>query len=147
MTRPQPSPRAEFPHFRPVQLRWNDNDPYGHMNNAVHYQLFDSAVNDWLIDNGMLQPDLTGVAYMVAATGCDYFAELAYPERIELGMGITRLGSTSVTYRLGLFRAGTDRSAATGRFTHVHVDRNTRRPQTIPDAHRDRFATLLIAAE
>lgn len=143
--RPQPSARGRFAHFRPVQLRWNDNDPYGHVNNAVHFQLFDSAVNDWMIEAGLMARDLTGAVYLVAGTSCDYFDEVSYPERPEIALGIERLGGASVRYRLALFREGADLSAAEGIFTHVHVHPETRRPLPIPEAHRAAFTPLLIS--
>lgn len=133
--RPQPTPRAFYRAFRPIQLRWADNDAYGHMNNAIHYQLFDTAVNGHLLDQGALS--LTqGDLFLVVSTSCDYFAEIAFPDQIEAGLTVLRLGSSSVTYGVGLFRQNAPQTAAAGMFTHVNVDRETRRPKQISDPVR-----------
>lgn len=133
--RPQPQPRAAYRAFRPVPLRWADNDLYGHVNNAIHYQLFDTAVNGHLLDHGALS--LTqGDLFLVVSTACDYFAEIAFPEAIEAGLTVQRLGSSSVTYGVGLFRLNAPETAAAGTFTHVNVDRQTRRPKPISDPVR-----------
>lgn len=131
--RPQPCRRSDYAHFERLGTRWHDNDIYGHMNNVVHYQLFDTAVNGHLVRRGVLHLDgRTGGVFLVASSACDYFAELAFPDEIEAGLAVQRLGASSVTYRIGLFRAGSAISAATGRFVHIHVDRATRRPAPIP---------------
>lgn len=143
MSRPQPSPRARFRAFRPVTLRWNDNDPYGHLNNAVHFQLFDTAVNDWLIAQGILARDLSGPVFLVVAQSCDYFAETGFPDPVEVGLAIEKLGTSSVVYRVGLLRAGGAETVAEGLFTHVLVDGATRRPMPIAAAARTRLQTLM----
>lgn len=144
MSRATPSPRSRFTHFRPAQLRWNDNDVYGHMNNAVHFQLFDTAVNDWMLDNEILDFHMKGPVFLVVSTSCQYFAEIAYPERAEVAVGITRLGGSSISYRLGLFRAGGDEAVAEGEFVHVNVDPKTHKPIPITPEHRALFETLVI---
>lgn len=144
MTRIKPSPRARFAHMRPMQLRWNDNDVYGHMNNAVHFQLFDSAVNDWMLDQKILDFHMKGPVFLVVSTSCQYFAEIAYPAQAEVAIGITRLGGSSITYRLGLFHKGGDQAVAEGEFVHVNVDPATHKPMPIAPAHRALFETLLI---
>lgn len=145
MSRPTASPRTRFASFRPVQMRWNDIDIYGHMNNAIYYELFDTAVNDWMMDVGILAPDLRGAVYLVAATSCSYFSEVVYhPKGLELGLRVTRLGSTSVTYRLGVFAHGQELSSAEGDFVHVNVDPDSRAATPIPAAHRQIFETMLL---
>lgn len=146
MSRPTPSPRSRFPAFRAVTLRWNDNDIYGHVNNAVHYGLFDTAVNDWLLENGLLDPVMQANAYLVVSSCCDYFDQIAYPERAEIGLAIDRLGRSSVGYHLGLFRKGTPLPVAEGRFVHVKVDPETRRPLPITEAERAGFQALIPAS-
>lgn len=132
-----PSSREDYRAFRAITTRWADNDAYGHMNNVVHYALFDTAVNGWLIDNGLL--DLRGGTRigMVVETGCRYFAEAAYPDSIAAGIRVARLGTSSVRYEVGLFRNDEGAAFAEGFFIHVYVDRKTRRPQPIDAALRE----------
>jgi acyl-CoA thioester hydrolase len=134
--------RANFSHFRPIATRWADNDVYGHVNNVIYYNWFDTAVNGWLIDQGLLDPVTSPVIALVVETGCAYFESVSFPETVEIGLGVERLGRSSVTYRLGVFRAGSDAAAAQGRFTHVHVDRHSRRPVPIPEQARLAMAAL-----
>ena len=135
-TRPTPLSRDRFPVFRPVQTRWADNDVYGHVNNVVHYALFDTVVNGWLIDKGLLDIRSGDTIGLVVETGCSYFAEIAFPDLIEAGLAVERVGKSSVTYSVGLFRNGGEQAAAQGRFVHVYVDRATRRPKPLSDAWR-----------
>ncbi|KGF70127.1 thioesterase [Hoeflea sp. BAL378] len=142
MTRTPPPLRAGFRAFRPLQTRWADNDVYGHMNNVVHYQLFDTAINEWLIEGGLLDP-LNGVIIgLVVETSCRYHAEAMFPDRIVAGLCVTRLGSSSVSYAIGLFRNDEDTAFADGRFVHVYVDRGTRRPVPLPQDWRARLEEI-----
>ncbi len=143
---PGPDPRAlrreDFPVLRPVPLRWNDDDAYGHVNNAVHYLLFDTAVNGWLAEavggDVRAQPAL-GV---VAETGCRYLGELRFPDAVTAGLALERMGRSSVTYRLALFGQASVAPAAVGRFVHVYVDPQSRQPVPVPDAVRTALAAL-----
>lgn len=130
--RPERLARAAFGVFRPIPTRWHDNDVYGHVNNVVYYSWFDTAVNAWLIERGFLDIAGSRTVGLVVETSCTYFESVAFPETVELGLGVERLGTSSVTYRIGVFRQGGERAAAQGRFTHVHVDRATQRPVPIP---------------
>ena len=143
MTRPQPSARADYPFFTRLHTRWDDNDIYGHLNNTVHYKLMDTAVNGWLLDHVGLDPHYGATIYLVVETGCSYFAELGYPAPVDVGLWVTRLGSSSVTYDIGLFAPGSDSAAARGSFVHVHVDRHTHRPEPIADAARSAYTSLV----
>ena len=136
MTRSPPPPRSSFKVFRSLQTRWADNDIYGHMNNVVHYQLFDTAINQWLMEQGLLDPLNGAIVGLVVETGCRYHAEAMFPDRITAGISVERLGGSSVTYIIGLFRNDEDTAFADGRFVHVYVDRNTRRPVQLPDTWR-----------
>ena len=138
-------PRAAFLHFASVDTRWRDNDRYGHLNNAIYYELFDSAINQLLINYGILNFESGDHVFLVASSGCDYFSELSYPDKIEVGLAISRLGNSSVTYDLGLFKKGADHTAATGFFVHVHVTRDGYRPAPITARHRAAFAPFVIA--
>ena len=143
--RPQPKSRAAFRHFTSFDTRWRDNDRYGHLNNAVYYELFDSAINQLLIDQNLLDFEAGDHVFLVAASGCHYFSEVAYPDKLEIGLTISRLGNSAVTYDLGLFKKGADHTAATGFFVHVHVTRDSYRPVPIPPACRDVFKPFVIA--
>jgi acyl-CoA thioester hydrolase len=132
---------SDFTVLRTVPTRWADEDVYGHVNNAVHYQLFDTAVNGWLIDavGDVRQLPALGV---VAETGCRYVGELHFPDVITVGLACERLGEHSVTYYLVLFGERQEGPVAIGRFVHVYVDRDTRRPVPVPVAVRHAVATL-----
>jgi len=138
-----PSPREDYRHWTTIQTRWADNDVYGHVNNTIHYQWFDTVVNAWLIDQGLLDIETGDPIGLVVETGCRYFASLSYPSPVEVGLMIRKIGNSSVTYQLGLFAQGESAPAAQGHFTHVYVGRESRRPAAIPDTWRTRLATLL----
>lgn len=149
-TRLAPLPRDAFRHFTQIDTRWHDNDVFGHVNNVVYYAYFDTAVNRQLTDAGLLDIAASPVVGLVAETGCSYFAPVAYPDRLEVGLSVIRLGTSSVTYRLGLFRlsermAGETMTAALCRFTHVYVERASGRPVPIPAGHRALFESMAVA--
>ena len=129
--RPTPSSRDDYRAFRTITTRWMDNDIYGHMNNVVHYSLFDTAVNGWLIGQRVLDIHGGGQIGLVVETGCRYFAEMAFPDVVTAGIRVARLGSSSVRYEVGLFRNDDESAAAEGFFVHVYVDRATRRPKPL----------------
>ena len=134
--------RGEYRAWSRITLRWADNDAYGHVNNTVYYVWFDTAVNSWLIAAGLLDITAGDPIGLVAGTACDYFAPLSYPGDVDIGLAIERVGRSSVTYRLGVFGAGEGEPAAQGVFTHVLVDRATRRPVPVPQRWRDALAVL-----
>lgn len=144
MTRLPPGPRAAYAAFITHSTRWNDNDVYGHLNNVVHYALFDSTVNGWLIARGLLDPAGGRQIGLVAETGCRYHAEMGYPDQITAGLRVARLGSSSVRYELGLFRNDDPLAAAEGFFVHVYVDAATRRPAPLDPALRAALETLVL---
>lgn len=135
--------RSDYRDFRVLGTRWSDNDVYGHMNNVVHYALFDTAVNGWMIAGGMLDPRGGDVVGLVVETGCRYWAEMGFPDVVTAGLRVAHLGRTSVRWEVGLFRNDEDRAAAEGFFVHVWVDRATRRPMPLPDALRAGLARLV----
>lgn len=141
--RAEPSLRSDYADFRAIQTRWLDNDVYGHMNNVVHYSLFDTAVNGWLIAHGLLDPQGGATFGLVVETGCRYFSEMAFPDLITAGLRVARIGRSSVRYEVGLFRNDAERAAAEGFFVHVYVDAGTRRPVTIDEQYRAVLAPLL----
>ena len=136
--------RAEYRHFEPIETRWSDNDVYGHVNNVVYYAWFDTAVNRMLIAEGLLDIHARGgdSIGLVVETGCRYFASTAFPDAITAGIRVAKLGSSSVRYEIGLFRSDEDEAAAVGFFVHVHVDRDTRRPEPLGEAMRGFLETL-----
>ncbi|MGB6117412.1 MAG: thioesterase family protein [Mesorhizobium sp.] len=138
------STRADYKTFRPIQTRWMDNDVYGHMNNVVHYSLFDTAVNGWLVEQRVLDFHSGDQVGLVVETGCKYFAELAFPDLVTAGLRVTKLGSSSVRYEIGLFRNDADVAAAQGFFVHVYVDRITRRPKPLGERLRAVLETIAV---
>jgi acyl-CoA thioester hydrolase len=133
LERPQPLPRAAYRRFVPLTTRWLDNDAYGHINNVVYYALFDTAVNGVLIEAGALDIVAGEVIGYVVETHCNYFAPLAFPQALEAGIRVARIGASSVRYEIGIFAAGAAETAARGHFVHVYVDRATERPVALPD--------------
>ena len=142
--RPCPKRREAYRHFTAFATRWRDNDQYGHMNNAVYYELFDSAVNKFLIDSGILELAQDKTQFLVASSGCDYFTDVAYPSDVDIGLAVCRIGKSSLTYDVGLFQADSDVTAATGVFVHVNVATDDQRPQAIDAATRKKCAALMI---
>jgi acyl-CoA thioester hydrolase len=136
----------DFPVHWPVLTRWADNDMFGHLNNAVYYQLFDTAINGWIQTNVALDPVTTSAQGIVAESGCRYFSELHFPEQLVVGVSVTRLGNSSCTYRLAIFRDADEPQAlaAVGHWVHVYVDSTTRRPVPIPDPIRSLLSTASV---
>lgn len=130
--RARPDPRSAYRHFLPIQTRWSDNDAYGHVNNVVYYGWFDTVVNAYLIDAGALDIARSPVVGLVVETRCSYFSELAFPQPVEAGLRVARIGTSSVRYEIGIFAARGDVAAAQGHFIHVYVDRASRRPASLP---------------
>jgi acyl-CoA thioester hydrolase len=130
--RPTPASRADYRVFREITTRWMDNDAYGHVNNVVYYSWFDTAVNAYLIERGVLDIERGETIGLVIETQCNYFEPLAFPQSIEAGIRVARIGSSSVRYEVGLFARDKPLCAARGHFVHVYVDRSTRRPAALP---------------
>jgi len=133
--------RADFRVLRELPTRWSDDDTYAHLNNVVHYALFDTAVNGWLIEaSGVDIRELPAIG-LVVETSCRYLAELRFPEVVTAGLALERMGTSSVVYRLALFGGG-EQPAAVGRFVHVYVDRSTRESVPVPPEIRAALAEL-----
>jgi acyl-CoA thioester hydrolase len=141
--RPCASFRSAYRAYRTIQTRWMDNDIYGHMNNVVHYSLFDTAVNGWLAEQGVLDIHAGDQIGLVVETGCRYFSELAFPDLVTAGLRVARLGTSSVRYEIGLFRNDEQTAAAEGFFVHVYVDRASRRPKPLGEGLRAVLAALV----
>ncbi len=134
----------DFPVQWPVTTRWTDNDMFGHLNNAVYYAMFDTAINGWVNTTVGVDPVSAPWLGVVAESGCRYFAELRFPDPLVVGLAVTRLGNSSVTYRLAVFERDAVQVAAIGHWVHVYVDRSNRRPVPIPDQIRPLLETALV---
>jgi acyl-CoA thioester hydrolase len=139
--------RRDFAVFRQIPTRWMDNDAYGHVNNVIYYSWFDTAVNALLVDMGLLDIQQGRTIGLVVETGCRYHRSVAFPEIVEAGVRIARLGRSSVRWEVGIFTAGDDQVAAEGFFVHVYVDRVSRRPAPLPDDWRQRLEPLKLRAD
>ncbi|MGN6606571.1 MAG: acyl-CoA thioesterase [Jatrophihabitans sp.] len=141
-TDPRSLRRADFPVLRSLPTRWSDDDTYGHVNNVVHYLMFDTAVNGWLIEASGVDIRRLPAIGLVVETSCQYFAELRFPETVTAGIALERLGTSSVVFRLALFGELSEAPAAAGRFVHVYVDDEHRRPTPVPPEIRRALARL-----
>lgn len=139
----QPDTRDAYPHLLSITTRWMDNDAYGHVNNVVYYSYFDTVVNRYLIEQGVLDPQAGDTIGLVIETQCTYFASLSFPDAVVAGLRVARLGNTSVRYEIALFRNNDEHAAAQGHFVHVYVDRESRRPVALPAALRDALLPLV----
>lgn len=135
--------RSDYKVFRTIATRWMDNDPYGHMNNVVHYSLFDTAVNGWLIDEAVLDIQNSAQIGLVVETGCRYFSPMAFPDLVTAGIRVAKSGTSSVRYEVGLFRNDEELAAAEGFFVHIYVDRVSRKPQPLNDRLRAAVQKLI----
>lgn len=144
MSRLAPDCREDYPFALRIPTRWNDNDIYGHVNNSVYYFFFDTVVNRWLIDNGLLTLGESETIGLVVETGCAYFAPITFPQDVTAGLRVSKIGTSSVRYEIGLFAGDDNETAARGHFVHVYVDEKTRRPVSLPDAMRSKLSELLI---
>jgi acyl-CoA thioester hydrolase len=140
--RPTRPDRSAFRLFRPIPTRWIDNDAYGHVNNVHYYSYFDSAVNGWLIEKGLLVIAESPVIGLVVESACTYFESVAFPDALEAGIAVAHLGRSSVRYRIGIFKSGAEQASAQGHFVHVYVDRGTQRAVEIPPETRAMLSEL-----
>lgn len=138
------SPREAYAHFMPLATRWMDNDVYGHVNNVQYYSYFDTAVNHYLIKSGWLDIHGGDVVGLVVETRCSYAASVAFPDELDVGLRVEKIGNSSVRYGIAIFRRGEDLAAAEGHFIHVYVDRQTNAPVRVPDALREVLAPLVV---
>ena len=140
--RPVPHHINDYPHKMDIQTRWNDNDVYGHINNAVYYTWFDTLVNNFLIERDLLEIGKSKTIGLVVDTACQYFAPLSYPETVTAALRAAHIGTSSIRYEIALFKAGETTAAAQGYFVHVNVDANTRKPTAISDKMRAALQAL-----
>ena len=147
MTEPDPRTltRADFDVLRPVPTRWSDNDMFGHLNNAVYLELFDSVLNAWMQEETGIDENTAPTLGVVAETSCRYYREVSFPVTVDVGVRTQRIGRTSVVYEFGLFLPADDAIAAHGLWAQVYVDRETRRPVPLPDAVRTQLESVVAA--
>lgn len=145
MSAPEPEVRSAYGYFLQLQSRWMDNDLYGHVNNVTYYSYFDTVVNYFLIEKGGLDIHNAPVIGVVVESQCNYTRPIAYPDMINCGLRIGKLGNSSVRYEVGIFRNDEDAASASGHFVHVFVDRATNKPVSIPDPIKAAFQTILKA--
>jgi acyl-CoA thioester hydrolase len=140
----EPRARTDFPAFRTITTRWDDEDVYGHVNNVVYYSFFDTAVNGYLIDTTGVDIRKIDAVGLVAESQCTFLRELRFPADVQVGLAVSKLGTSSIVYHLGLFQGESDEPAAIGRFVHVYVESATRTVTPIPDAIRDAVTPLAV---
>jgi acyl-CoA thioester hydrolase len=143
MERPLPLKASAFAHFSAITTRWIDNDVYGHINNVVYYEYFDTAVNAYLIAQGVLDIAKSATIGLVVETQCNYFKPIAFPAALRAGLRVAHLGTSSVRYDIGIFREGDDTASAQGHLVHVYVDRASGRPVPLPEALKKALAKLV----
>ncbi|MBT8148792.1 MAG: acyl-CoA thioesterase [Gammaproteobacteria bacterium] len=134
--KPVPPPRSDYRYFTALTTRWHDNDIYGHINNVIYYSYFDTIANHFLIHRGGLNIQIGDVIGVVVNSSCDYFSSIAYPDELEGALRVGKLGNSSVTYELAIFKRGENTAVAAGTFTHVFVGRESQKPTPIPAAIR-----------
>ena len=132
MIRPSPQPRDTYRHFQAIPTRWGDNDVYGHVNNVVYYSFFDTVVNQYLIEQRVLNIEKSTIIGLVVETQCQYFAPISFPDVVHAGLRVAKVGNSSVRYEIGLFRNEEKMASAQGYFIHVYVDRASRRSSALP---------------
>ncbi len=124
--------------------RWNDNDIYGHLNNVIYYELFDTAVNKWLIENNLIDIKNGNNIGLIVQSGCNYFSSFEYPEDVDAGIRVTNIGNSSVRYEVGLFKLNDDLASADGFFIHVYVDRVNNKPTTLDYEFKKKLDTIYV---
>ena len=127
-----------------MNTRWNDNDIYGHLNNVIYYELFDTAVNKWLIKNNLVDIKNGNNIGLIVQSGCNYFSSFEYPEDIEVGIRVTKIGNSSVRYEVGLFKPNDDLASADGFFIHVYVDRVSNKPINLDYEFKKKLDTIYV---
>ena len=139
-----PTNRSDYNYFSQMNTRWNDNDIYGHLNNVIYYELFDTAVNKWLIKNNLINIKNGNNIGLIVQSGCNYFSSFKYPEDIDAGIRVTKIGNSSVRYEVGLFKPNNDLASADGFFIHVYVNRGSNKPITLDYEFKKKLDTIYV---
>jgi len=142
--RQNPTNRSDYNFFCKISTRWNDNDIYGHLNNVIYYELFDTAVNKWLIKNNLIDIKNGNNIGLIVQSGCNYFSSFEFPEDIDVGIRVTKIGNSSVRYEVGLFKANHDLASADGFFIHVYVDRVNNKPISLDYEFKKKLDTIYV---
>ena len=142
--RQNPTNRSDYNYFSKMSTRWNDNDIYGHLNNVIYYELFDTAVNKWLIKNNLIDIKNGNNIGLIVQSGCNYFSSFEYPEDIDAGIRVTKIGNSSVRYEVGLFKPNDDLASADGFFIHVYVDRVSNKPINLDYEFKKKLDTIYV---
>jgi len=142
--RQNPTNRSDYNYFSKTNTRWNDNDIYGHLNNVIYYELFDTAVNKWLIKNNLIDIKYGNNIGLIVQSGCNYFSSFEYPEDIDAGIRVTKIGNSSVRYEVGLFKPNDDLASADGFFIHVYVNRASNKPITLDYEFKKKLDTIYV---
>ena len=142
--RQNPTNRSDYNYFFKMSTRWNDNDIYGHLNNVIYYELFDTAVNKWLIKNNLIDIKNGKNIGLIVQSGCNYFSSFEYPEDIDAGIRVTKIGNSSVRYEVGLFKPSDDLASADGFFIHVYVGRVSNKPITLDYEFKKKLDTIYV---
>ena len=142
--RQNPTNRSDYNYFSKMKTRWNDNDIYGHLNNVIYYELFDTAVNKWLIKNNLIDIKNGNNIGLIVQSGCNYFSSFEYPEDIDAGIRVTKIGNSSVRYEVGLFKPSDDLASADGFFIHVYVNRVRNKPITLDYEFKKKLDTIYV---
>ena len=137
--------KNDYKYFIEINTRWMDNDIYGHVNNVTYYSYFDTAVNQYLIEKGGLDIHKANIVGFVVSSSCDYHSPIAHPDLLEVGVSVDRLGNSSVTYAIAIFKKGVDVAVANGSFTHVFVNRESNKSVEIPNKLRSALENILIS--
>jgi acyl-CoA thioester hydrolase len=127
-----------------MSTRWSDNDIYQHVNNVVYFSFFDTAVNQNLLEQGVLSIEHSDIVGLVVNNQCQFFAPISFPDQVHVGINVEKIGNSSVTYCLGIFKNDEESLSALGSYTHVYVDRKTQRPVSIPEKTRALFESMMI---
>ncbi len=136
--------RDDYKYFHPLETRWMDNDIYGHVNNVTYYSYFDSAANHYLIERGGLDIQNADIVGFVVASNCQYVSPISYPDRLEIGFRVNKLGNRSVEYGMAVFKSAEQTASAYGSFTHVFVQRSSNRAVPIPESIRTALEAVKI---
>jgi acyl-CoA thioester hydrolase len=146
MSRSEPDTRDRYPHFVTITTRWSDNDAYRHVNNVVYYAFFDTAVNQYMLSEGVLDLDGGTTVSLVVDPACTSFSPISYPDIVHCGLRVVHLGSSSVRYEIGVFRNHAPIAAARGQYVHVCCDRVTMKPVPMPAPLKAALAKLMLPA-
>ena len=135
--------RKEFKYFNIFETRWDDNDIYGHLNNNVHFRMFDTTINGFLLKNNLLSIKNSKNIYLVVKTSCTYFEQISYPEKVDVGIRISKLGNSSLIYKIGIFKKNSYFASASGKFVHVNVLKRDCKPISIDLKSREKFMKIM----